>query len=51
MESFMPDAFTGTRVKTLHLPAGTYYIEGDEFGDQTTWGVGINDLQCSANCS
>jgi hypothetical protein len=51
MESFMPDAFDGVRFKTLHLPAGTYYIEGDEFGDRTIWAVTIDDRQCSANCS
>jgi|GEM_PF-4923313 len=50
-DGFMTDAFTDARTRTLHLSPGTYYIIGDEYGSATIWGVGVNDLQCTANCS
>jgi hypothetical protein len=50
-DSWMPDAFTGdAKSHTLHLAPGTYYIEANEYGDNTIWGVGILDHACTANC-
>lgn len=52
VDMFMPDAFTNptTREYVLHLTPGSYYITGDEFGDQTIWGAAVNESYCTANC-
>ena len=35
---------------TTRLDPGTYYIEGDEYGDNTLWGVSVVDNICVSNC-